>query len=600
MSTSARCGLAQTTASLIALLTLTAILGCSAGQDDDRAAANDATDEAAQSDDGSSPAQQGVTSPGTPNVGDPETAAQAIDQAGGKTASMNTASAVAGDPTQLPAVVETTPGSDGASDGTPEIIDAPAGFELAPAVSGPSDGDRRPEADGVPELKADLGADQLAEVLEKSDVEMELIASGRARMKDPEAASQRMIEVARLKLTAARRLSQHPDATERQRVDGLRGQLQALSHLTAMGDAASAKALRSLAEDNLESEDAAIAGDSRIVLIGLGIDAFQAGDTDAADEIVALIEAMQPNPSADVPAVLVMAEARQMLANYGLIDQAAKIRDKILTLYGNSSDPMIAQVAADAAGTTKFDVTTRLLSAILENDQVAMSRWTEAVSELVAKAPEMNTVQFLASAALQLEAAGRDAFVEETFRILSEQFTDPQAATTAEVETAKNAMRARQDVIGSAFDFSELPSVPGQSVSPEDYEDKVVLMPFWAITIPESLQLVRSLKEIRDRYPERVSIIGINLDPEQAPLQEFLAANEMGFPSFRSVSSSTESVANPMAARFGLVSLPFVAILDRDGTVAALDFTGRKLAATVEGLVQTSSNQGSKPSPNVD
>jgi hypothetical protein len=395
-------------------------------------------------------------------------------------------------------------------------------------------------------------------------------------------------------------LEQHPDATEQQRVDGVRGQLQALSHLTAMGDAASAKALRSLAEDNLESKDAAIAGDSRIVLIGLGIDAFQAGDTDAADEIVALIEAMQPNPSADVPAVLVMAEARQMLANYGLIDQAAKVRDKILSLYGNSSDPMIAQVAADAAGTTKFDVTTRLLNAILENDQVAMSRWTEAVSELVAKAPEMNTVQFLASAALQLEAAGRDAFVEETFRILSEQFTDPQAATTAEVETAKNAMEARQEVIGSAFDFGELPSVPGQNVSPEDYENKVVLMPFWAITIPESLQLVRSLKEIRDRYPERVSIIGINLDPEQAPLQEFLAANEMGFPSFRSVSSSTESVANPMAARFGLVSLPFVAILDRDGTVAALDFTGRKLAATVEGLVQPSSNQGSKPSPDVN
>jgi hypothetical protein len=336
------------------------------------------------------------------------------------------------------------------------------------------------------------------------------------------------------------------------------------------------------------------------VLIGLGIDAFQAGDTDAADEIVALIEAMQPNPSADVPAVLVMAEARQMLANYGLIDQAAKVRDKILSLYGNSSDPMIAQVAADAAGTTKFDVTTRLLNAILENDQVAMSRWTEAVSELITKAPEINTVQFLASAALQLEAAGRDAFVEETFRILSEQFNDPQAATTAEVETAKNAMRARRDVIGTDFDFGELPTVAGQSVSPEDHEGKVVLMPFWAIAIPESLQLVRSLKEIRDRYPDQVSIIGVNLDPEQAPLQEFLAANEIGFPSFRSVSSSTESVANPMAARFGLVSLPFVAILDRDGSVAALEFTGRQLAATVEGLVKTSRNNGSEPSPDAN
>lgn len=575
------CGLACSLGKSLSLLVFVMLVGCSpqqtgndtSGLDESGSGGNTVESQADRL-----PQQTRQTDPSA-TIPDTDSAAQAIDRALANTATMNRDSVSDATP-QPPSVEETTP----ATDEQAEIIDAPPGFSLAQ----PSD--EQPATAGAAELRRNLTADQLAEVLEKTDVEMELIASGRNRMKDAEAASKRMMEVARIKLNAAQRLQKHPDVTDKQRSAGVRGQLQALSHLTAMGDAASAKALQSFAEDNLQADDPEIGGDSRIVLIGLAIDAFQGGDTDAADRIVALIEAMEKNPSADVPAVLVMAEARQILANYGLIDQAAKVRDKILSLYGNSSDPMIAQVAADAAGTTKFDVATRLLNAILENDQVALSRWTEAVSELVAKAPDINTVQFLASAALQLEAADRDAFVDETFRLLTEQFNEPGSATAGEVETARRAMEARQDVIGSAFDFDELPTVGGQGVAPSAYENKVVLMPFWAISIPESLQLVRSLKEIRDRYPDQVSIIGVNLDPEQAPLREFLAANDLGFPSYRSVSSTTESVANQMAARFGLVSLPFVAILDKDGTVVALDFTGRGLASTVEQLIQPPNN----------
>lgn len=498
-----------------------------------------------------------------------DSAARAIDAAmGGGTA------AAKGAPANHSAV-----NAPSADDGGAEIVSAPPAFELAPKES-PEQDTNAPMA-----LRSDLTAAELADLLEKSDVEMELIASGRARMPDPAEASARMIDVAKIKLDASLKLQKHPDATEQQRVEGMRGQLQALSHLTAMGDAASAKALQSLAEENLTASDPTIAGDSRIVLIGLAIDAFQAGKPEAADRIVSLVEGMTANPSADVPAVLVMAEARQMLATYGLVDQAAKIREKILSLYGNHSDPMIAQVAADAAGTTKFDVATRLLSAILENDQVALARWTDAVTELVDKAPEMNTVQFLASSALQLEAAGRDRFVTETFRILSERFNDPNSATATEVQTAKQAMEARQDVIGSPFDFGDLPTVAGQGVTPDDYEGQVILMPFWAISIPESLQLVQMLKDIREAHPDKVAIVGMNLDPEQAPLREFLAANDLGFKSYRSISSATESVANPIAAKFGLVSLPFVAIFDQQGRVAELDFTGRKLSTIVDDLL---------------
>jgi thioredoxin-like negative regulator of GroEL len=131
----------------------------------------------------------------------------------------------------------------------------------------------------------------------------------------------------------------------------------------------------------------------------------------------------------------------------------------------------------------------------------------------------------------------------------------------------------------------DLPQVDGSPLSITDYQGKVVLMPFWAISFPESLQLVPRLSTIRDAHPDQVAIVGMNLDTEGAPVQEFLKENDPGFPSFRATSSPTAKVANPVAAQFGMVSMPFVAILDQEGRVAAINFTGQGLEETVEQLV---------------
>lgn len=476
--------------------------------------------------------------------------------------------------------------------------ESPRGFELAETTAIPAGIPEMIDAAGAVaaqrELRDDLTADELMAYLEESDRDMEMLARGRDQLQDPNQANELMQQLVRSKLQASVRLQAHADATDKQRTAGLRGQLQALSHLSAMGDLSSAKALEALARENLSSPEPTIAGDSRIVLIGFAIDGLRAGRESAAQKIVSLIEGMTASRTADIPAVLMMAEARQVLANYGLIDESARVREKILALYGNSPDKMIAQVAADAAGTAKYDSARRLLGEILENDNVALARWTEAVTELVREAPEMNTVEFLGTSALQLEAAQRETFVEETFRILAEGFADTDSATANEIETARMAMEARRDVIGTSFDaLANLPTLDGNGISSNSVKGKVVLMPFWAVTIPQSLQIVPMLKEIQSRHPDQIAIVGMNLDSEQAPLGEFLAQNDLGFPSFRSVSSSNGDQGNPIATKFGLVSLPFVAIFNQDGKVAALDFTGMQLETTVGRLVQSADDASS-------
>ena len=164
---------------------------------------------------------------------------------------------------------------------------------------------------------------------------------------------------------------------------------------------------------------------------------------------------------------------------------------------------------------------------------------------------------------------------------------------------AKRARQARQDVIGRVFD-PDLASIDGETIDLNQLAGKVILMPFWSIGSPDSLQVFPLLVDIRKRYPKQVEIVGMNLDPEDAPLPEFLSKVDLQFVSYHSPSSSESSGTNPAAEQFGLVSMPFVAILDQEARVVALDFTGTRIESVVDQLIDTDVivTQGSSPNDN--
>ena len=518
----------------------------------------------------------------TPEVGsdvfDPSDTSLPDDRGGDETRRMSASESPAGAP---------RPSDPTENRGVPPV----SGFPIAEIPTPNGVRETQTQTASERRLRSDLSAAELERFLEQADRDLKLVATGRAGT--PTEAIELMRQIERNKLQASLQLKNHSDATDRQKVDGARGQLQSLSHLASMGDLASAKALRLLAQENLDDPDPGIVMDSRIVLIGFEIDALQAGDNEAADRIVGLVEDLSQHESVDIPAILTMGQARQVLSSYGQVDQASAVRERILKLYGNSSDAVVAKVAAEAAGTVKFDVAERLVLAILEREDVALERWSDAAIELATERPDMGVVQYLAGAALRFESAGRESFVDETFRVLEEQFDDPDAATTREVIMAKQAREARRNVIGRLFD-PDLPTIDGSDLRMESYRGKIVLMPFWAIRVPESLQIVAQLKAFRDKHPEQIAIVGMNLDSADAPLPEFLAVTELGFQSYQSVSSAEQSGANPVAEQFGLVSLPFVVVMDQDARVVALDFTGTKLESIVEQLLQESAAEASR------
>ena len=438
----------------------------------------------------------------------------------------------------------------------------------------------------LPKLRADLSPVELIEFLGGADQEMQQIYSGATGIQTNEAAVNRMREIGKLKLEAAKRLHEHADASKDQMIEGARGELQSLSHLAALGDLESAKTLEQLATANLASDDPRLVTDSRLVLIGFGIESLQHGKEGAADHIVDLVKGLVEAPvKPDVPAMMVMGQSRQMLTQYGHDKQARIVRQAIIDLFAGSNDPQVAKMAAQLAGSVRFDAIDKILDSAISGGSISVDQWAGAAETLISESSDIMTVQYLAGAALEFEASDRDDLAQTTYDLLSDQFRSQSDAIGDEARIALQASDARQRIVGEPFDF-DMPTVDGLPIDKSEFEGKVILMPFWATAFPQSLQILPLLNELRETDSDRIAIIGLNLDTSGAPVGEFVRQHGLEFPSFQSVSSPTAEVTNTVATRFGMVSMPFVAVIDQQGRVAALDFKGLKLQRIISDLLK--------------
>ena len=537
-----------------------------------------------------------------PAAGDPESS---VDRGPAPTAPAETLPTVPGEPD--PSRLAVTPERGGrvppgqlAPGQSPTGLASPGPSASGQAATGSPGGATpdRPRPSARRPLREDLSPAELLQLLAEADRLMRSISSGQAGIFDEDRAREELRTVAEQKLEASRRLAGHDDADDDARTEGRRGELQALSHLASLGDLRSAEELERLAESYLDDDRSELRADARMVRIGFAIENLRHGRPDAAGEIVDQVRRLSEEASdRDMPAMIVMAQAREALDSYEQSAEAREVRGMIIDRFAGSQDPAIADMAAQFAGSVLFDDIEPLRAAAVAGDAVSETQWQQAMEGLIAASADIATVRYLAGAALELEGAGRDSLADRTYETLRETFADPQVARDREAQAALAARDARRRVIGRPFD-PDLPALDGSSLDFQTFRGRIVIMPFWAAGIPESLQLLDQLIDLRDRDPDRVAIVGMNLDMESVTrdqLRQFSEEVGIDFPNYRSESSPSAAVANEVAQQFGLVSLPFTVIFGGDGQVVSVELNGEGVAATVRRLLdraEASENAG--------
>lgn len=455
----------------------------------------------------------------------------------------------------------------------------------------------------LPQLRPEWGPRELVAFLGDIDRDLGALINDRTGTRDQRAVKEEVVRIISLKRVAAEKLSQHPEATERDEITGHRGVLQALSHLASMGDLKAAEELVLIAQESRNSPNAALRSDSLLVLIGLELESLRHGKPDAAARVITLVhELLDADEDVDVATLMVLAQSKDALLLYDYQEEAIEVRDLIVKRFGRAQNAEIARMAAmiAAAGFSQSNTALERLdklrqqfvtaatmdpeSAAESNDageKVEPAAWRAAMEEVLATPPDVLTVEFLCGASLEAEAVGRMDIADATYEVLQQQFADRQDAMGRVARTALRAREYRQEVIGKKFD-PDLPSVDGRALSLNDYRGKVVLMPFWSSAFTDSLVVLPNLLEIQQQHPDRVAIVGMNLDVAGTDVADFAKQEQLQFPSFRSESDPGAEIVNEVAYRFGAVTLLFVAVIDAEGKVVYLDFSGEDLTSVVQ------------------
>lgn len=171
---------------------------------------------------------------------------------------------------------------------------------------------------------------------------------------------------------------------------------------------------------------------------------------------------------------------------------------------------------------------------------------------------------------------------------------DPEVKKTTEgkelgelVEKAKTPVAAAPAAAGSveigavAPAFSA-PNPDGKNISLKESLGKVTIIDFWASWCkPCRMENPSVVALYNELHKQGLNIIGVSLDKDAAKWKEAIAADKLTWNQISNLKFWDE----PIAAQYGVKSIPATFILDATGTIVAKDLRGEELKAKVKELL---------------
>ncbi len=115
----------------------------------------------------------------------------------------------------------------------------------------------------------------------------------------------------------------------------------------------------------------------------------------------------------------------------------------------------------------------------------------------------------------------------------------------------------------------------GKDFNLADLKGKVVLVDFWATWCGFCVQEFPHVKELHKAYRSRgFEVVGVSLDEDREQLAEFLKKNKLPW---TVVHDAADMGEHPAAKEYGIVGLPTVILIGKDGNVITLDARGEDL-----------------------
>jgi len=216
----------------------------------------------------------------------------------------------------------------------------------------------------------------------------------------------------------------------------------------------------------------------------------------------------------------------------------------------------------DELAYVKFRRLTAAYSRDLQQPKADFAKIQEQwLADLEAFTKEHPTSDDSAEAMLQLaiaqEFAGEDEKAKLWYARILKDFPD-----SAPGKKAAGAKR-RLESVGQVLQLTGN-DLAGGSVSLSDYRGKLVLIHYWATWCGPCKSDMEEIKELYAKYGNSgLSVIGINLDQDQAALEQYLASTRLPWKHIHEPGGLEGRLANEL----GILTLPTMLLIGEDGKV---------------------------------
>lgn len=205
-----------------------------------------------------------------------------------------------------------------------------------------------------------------------------------------------------------------------------------------------------------------------------------------------------------------------------------------------------------------------------EEQQKIQTTWLTNLKTFVTQHPNADDApDAILQLALNAEFAANSADARQWYgRLVSQHAQSPQAVRAA------GALK-RMELRGKPLALSG-PDPTGRTINIANLKGRIVAVVFWASWSPQCVADAPVLRGLYELYGDRgFEILGVNLDEQPTDVTNFAKKNRIAWPHI----FQPGGLDSPLAQQYGLISVPTIFLVDRDGRVISNGLTINDLKA---------------------
>jgi len=259
-----------------------------------------------------------------------------------------------------------------------------------------------------------------------------------------------------------------------------------------------------------------------------------------------------------------------------------------------TADTLIQQFPAQLTGAGFPEIAKRVEGVVLQIElRTAAQKGPEEVKEIyegikkriASGAPTPETLQLASMTARVLEMTRQTGLAAEAYAEFGKVFSTSDNPRVAQVGKQMLGAARRMNSVGKKIELTGT-YLNGKPFEWTPYEGKVVLVMFWATWCGPCKAEIPNVEKYYELYRDRgFDVIAVSCDKDRRDLEDFVEEENLPWPNLFENDPQKQGFDNPNVIHYGIMGVPTMMLVGKDGNVVSLQARGPKLGEELARLL---------------